>query len=577
MQEKTRELIPPYGGELVDLFVPEEEREDLLSRTSFLKSLQVSLRSLCDLEMLAVGAFSPLTSFMGKADYDRVLEEMRLADGTLFPIPITLPVEEDFARSLEEGEEIVLRDPRNVPLAVMRVEEIYPWDLEREAKAVLRTTDPRHPLVAEMHTWGPYYIAGPLKVLQLPRHYDFPQYRKTPREVREALARMGYERVVAFQTRNPMHRVHEEITKRAQEKVGGALLLQPVVGLTRPGDVDHFVRMRIYHVLYENYYDHTSTVLSFLPLAMRMAGPREALWHGIIRRNYGATHFIVGRDHAGPGKDSQGKPFYGPYEAQELFQKHSDEIGVTMVSFEEMVYLPDEDRYEEKSVAEASGKTWVQISGTQVRESLRKGEKLPAWFTRPEVAEILLEAHPPKTRQGFCLWFTGLPSAGKSTIAEIVATMLQARGKTITLLDGDVVRTHLSKGLGFSKEDRITNVLRVGFVASEIVRHNGVAICALVSPYESARNQVRNMMPEGRFIEIFVDTPVEECARRDVKGLYQKARMGLIKNFTGVDDPYEPPRNPEIHIRTVEMTPEESARKILDYLVKEGFLPESFR
>ncbi len=568
-------LNPPYGGVLVNLVVPDEERQDLLERVNFMKSLQLSLRSVCDLEMLAVGAFSPLRGFMGREDYRSVLETMRLADGTLFPIPITLPVEEAFARSLSEGEEIVLRDPRNLPLAVMRVEEVYAWDLEEEARMVLGTTDPKHPLVSEMHTWGPLYIAGELRVIQLPRHWDFPEYRKTPAQVREELVRLGMDRAVAFQTRNPMHRVHEELTKRAQERVGGALLLQPVVGVTRAGDVDRFVRMRIYHVLYQRYYDHRTTILSFLPLAMRMAGPREALWHGIIRRNYGATHFIVGRDHAGPGKDSAGRPFYGPYEAQELFARYAEEIGVEMVSFEEMVYLPDEDRYEEKGVAEKQGKRYVQISGTQVREEyLKKGRKLPSWFTRPEVAEILLEAQPPRTRQGFCLWLTGLPSAGKSTIAEIVATMLQARGKTVTLLDGDVVRTHLSKGLGFSKEDRITNVLRVGFVASEVVRHNGVAICALVSPYRSAREGVRNMMPEGRFIEVFVDTPVEVCEARDVKGLYKKARMGLIRNFTGVDDPYEPPVDPEIHIRTTELSPEESARKILEYLVREGFLAE---
>ena len=564
------------SSKLVNLLISDSyQKKEILEKLKYLKSIQLSQRSVCDLELLAVGGFSPLDRFMGEEDYRRVVEEMRLKDGTLFPIPITLPVDKETVKNLKEGEEIVLRDPKNVPLAVMRVEEIYKWDLEYEAKNVLKTTDPRHPLVAEMHTWGEYYISGELKVIQLPKYYDFPEYRKTPREVRKELEKLGFENVVAFQTRNPMHRVHEELTKRAREKVNGALLLHPVVGLTKPGDVDTYTRMRIYKVLYEKYYDKKNTVLAFLPLAMRMAGPREALWHGIIRRNYGATHFIVGRDHASPGKDSQGRPFYKPYEAQELFAEYEEEIGVKMIPFEELVYVPELDRYVEISEAKRKKLKYVQISGTQVREEyLKKGKKLPEWFTRPEVAEILLETYVPKHKQGFCIWLTGLPCSGKSTIAEILAVMLQARGRKVTLLDGDVVRTHLSKGLGFSKEDRITNILRVGFVASEIVKHNGVVICALVSPYRSARNQVRNMMEEGKFIEVFVDAPVEVCEQRDVKGLYKKAKEGLIKGFTGVDDPYEPPISPEVHVNTVELSPEESAKKIMDYLKKEGFIKE---
>ncbi len=559
----------------MNLIVKGEEKKELLEKIKFLRSLQLSPRSVCDLEVLAVGGFSPLDRFMGEEDYKSVVKEMRLKDGTLFPIPVTLPVDREFVKGLKESEEIVLRDPRNIPLAVMKVEEVYRWDLEYETKNVLRTTDPRHPLVAEMYTWGEYYVSGEIKVLQLPKHYDFPEYRKTPEQVREELSGLGYERVVAFQTRNPMHRVHEELTKRARERVGGALLIHPVVGLTKSGDVDTFTRMRIYRNLYERYYDKSNTVLSFLPLAMRMAGPREALWHGIIRRNYGATHFIVGRDHAGPGRDSKGRPFYQPYEAQELFSQYEEEIGVRMVPFEELVYVPELDSYVERSEAEREGYEYIFISGTEVRNNyLKNGKKLPEWFTRPETAEILLETYTPKHKQGFCIWLTGLPCSGKSTIAEILSVMLQARGRKVTLLDGDVVRTHLSKGLGFSKEDRITNILRVGFVASEIVRHNGVVICALVSPYRSARNQVRSMMEEGKFIEVFVDAPVEVCEVRDVKGMYRKAKEGIIKGFTGVDDPYEHPEAPEIHIDTTRLSPEESARKILEYLLVEGFILE---
>lgn len=556
---------------LVNLLVDKDEKEELIQKVKYLKSLQISHRSVCDLELLAVGAFSPLDRFMGQEDYKSVVEEMRLKNGVLFPIPITLPVGKEFVKGLKEGEEIVIRDPKNVPLAVMRVEEIYRWDLEYEAKNVLKTTDPRHPLVAEMYTWGEYYISGELKVLQLPKHYDFPEYRKTPEQVRKEFSELGYERVVAFQTRNPMHRVHEEITKRARERIGGALLIHPVVGMTKPGDVGTFTRMRIYKTLYEKYYDKNNTVLAFLSLAMRMAGPREALWHGIIRKNYGATHFIVGRDHAGPGRNSQGKPFYEPYEAQELFAEYEDEIGVKMIPFEELVYVPELREYVEKGVAEREGYEYISISGSEVRDNyLKNGKRLPEWFTRPETAEILLESYTPKHKQGFCIWLTGLPCSGKSTIAEVLSVMLQARGKRVTLLDGDVVRTHLSKGLGFSEEDRITNILRVGFVASEIVKHNGVVICALVSPYRSARNQVRNMMEEGKFIEVFVDAPIEVCEVRDVKGMYRKAKEGLIKGFTGVDDPYEPPEAPEVHIDTAKLTPEESARRILEYLIRKA-------
>lgn len=567
-------LIPPYGGELVDLVISGEERDELVWEANALPSIQISPRSLCDLELLATGAFSPLDRFMGKAEYTRVLEEMRLADGTLFPIPVALPVAE--TEGIQIGREIALRSSNNQLMAVMRVEEVFKWDPAVEALRVCGTTDVRHPLVAEMASWGGFYIAGPVKVLDLPKHYDFPELRRTPAEVRQILERLGYPDVVAFQTRNPMHRVHEELTKRAAEQVGGALLLHPVVGLTKPGDVDHYTRVRTYKILVQKYYDSRSTLLSLLPLAMRLAGPREAVWHAIIRRNYGANHFIVGRDHAGPGKDSENKPFYGPYEAQELLAKVSAEIGVKMVPCSEMVYLYEEDRYEEVHRVPEGGKV-LSLSGTQVRdEYLANGTKLPHWFTRSEIASLLSTVFPPRHQQGFCIWFTGLPCAGKSTIAEILNVMLMDRGKQITLLDGDVVRTHLSKGLGFSKEDRDTNICRIGFVASEIVRHHGTAICAAVSPYRAVRNQVRNMVGEDRFILVFVDTPLKVCEQRDVKGMYTKARAGKIKDFTGIDDPYEAPIAPEIILSTTDCSPEDGALKIIDYLTKRGFLLEEF-
>ncbi|MCO5176900.1 MAG: bifunctional sulfate adenylyltransferase/adenylylsulfate kinase, partial [Thermomicrobiales bacterium] len=549
-------LIPPYGGRLVNLMVSGDEAEALRLHAQSLPSIQISDRSACDLELLAVGGFSPLDRFMGAADHDRVVREMRLSDGTLFPMPIILPVEA--APEIEVGAEIVLRSSKNELLAVMTIDEVFKWDADDVSRQVFGTSDMRHPLVAEMRRWGPTAISGPMRVLQLPARYDFRDLRLTPLETRARLAAIGRENVVAFQTRNPLHRVHEELTKRAAASIDGVLLLHPSVGMTKPGDVDHYTRVRTYAALAEKYYDQDKILLSLLPLAMRMGGPREALWHAIIRRNYGANHFVVGRDHASPGVDSTGTPFYGPYDAQELVEQHCDEIGMKVLTFSELVYLPDEERYEETSRIPEGTKT-AKISGTQVREEfLNLGRKLPAWFSRPEVADILAETYPPRHRQGVCIWFTGLAGSGKSTAAAILITLLLEHGRQVTLLDGDVVRTHFSEGLGFSKEDRDSNVLRMGYVAAEIVRHGGVAICAAVSPYRATRNEVRNMVGGENYIEVFVDTPLEVCEQRDTKGYYARARRGEIVGFTGIDDPYEEPLNPEIVCDTVSYAPEDN-------------------
>ena len=569
-EAKSESLILPYDGELVDLLVPAKERDEVKAHASRLPSMQISPRLVCDLELLATGAFSPLDRFMGEEDHQRVLDEMRLANDLIFPIPITLPVQQGEAIKL--GQDIALRDSNNNLLAVMSIEEIYEWSVEEVAEKVYGTLDLRHPLVAEMHRWGKLNISGRLRVLELPPHYDFQDLRLTPAQTRARLLEYGYPNVVAFQTRNPLHRVHEEMTKRAAQEVDGVLLLHPVVGMTKPGDVDHYTRVRTYKTLAAQYYDEDRILLSLLPLAMRLAGPREALWHAIIRRNYGANHIIVGRDHAGPGVDSEGNPFYGPYDAQELVALYEDEIGVKMIPFQMLVYLPEEGRYEEINKV-ADGVETSSISGTEVREDyLNNGRMLPGWFTRPEVAKILAESYPPRHKQGVCVWFTGLSGAGKSTIASVLTVMLQEYGRQVTVLDGDVVRTHLSKGLGFSKEGRDTNIRRIGYVASEIVRHGGVAVCAAVSPYRATRNDVRNMVGRDHYVEIFVDTPLEVCEQRDVKGLYAKARSGEIKGFTGIDDPYEEPHHAEIRLDTVKYSPEENAQSIVDYLLETGLV-----
>src|SRR3990172_5213146 len=458
LEKKKQQLISPYGGELVNLVKTGAERETLIDLANHLPDVRLSQRSLHDLELLAVGAFSPLDRFMGKADYERVMEDLRLANGMLFPIPIRLTVpEEDLPK---RAEQVVLRDVRNNAFAIMDIEETFPWNSQAEALKVLGSTDPRHPLVSEMIRWGDLCISGKLQVFDLPSYSDFVELRRRPSEVRQQLELMGNSNVVFFQTRNPMHRIHEELTKRAAERVNGSLVIHPVVGLTKPGDVDHYTRVRVYRTLVDNYYDQSKTLLSLLPMAMRMAGPREAVWHAIIRRNYGATHFIVGRDHAGPGKDGAGKPFYGPYDAQLLLQEHAEEVGVQMVPFKELVYLEVEAQYVEAG-QEPEGAKVLTLSGTQVREDyLAKGLYLPEWFTRKETSEILLEMYPPRHKQGFCLWYTGLSGSGKSTTAQILTSLMMERGRQMTILDGDVVRTHLSKGLGFSREDRDTNILR---------------------------------------------------------------------------------------------------------------------
>jgi sulfate adenylyltransferase len=569
--EKTT-LITPYGGHLVDLMVPETEQAGLRDYANTLTAIRISERAICDLELLATGGFSPLDRFMSQADHQSVLDEMRLTNGYLFPIPVPLPVDEDDIALIKIGQDIALRSPANELLAIMNVEEIYEWDLNEVALKAFGTLDMRHPMVSEMHSWGKYYLSGPMRVLQLPSHYDFKSIRFTPAETRAQLEHFGHSNVIAFQTRNPLHRVHEELTKRATMEKDGVLLLHPVVGMTKPGDVDHFTRVRTYKALAQRYYDPDRILLSLLPLAMRMGGPREALWHAIIRRNHGANFLIVGRDHAGPGNDSSGKPFYGPYDAQEIVERYAEELGVGAVPFQMLVYLPDEDRYEEVNKVTKETRT-ASISGTQVREQyLHNGKQLPEWFTRPEVAEILAETYPPRYRQGACIWFTGLHNAGKSTTANVLTTLLQEYGRNVTLLDGDVVRTHFSDGLGFSKEDRDEHVRRIGYVAAEIVRHGGIAVCAAVSPYRATRNEVRNMVGQENYVEVFVNTPLEICELRDTKGLYARARRGDIVGFTGIDDPYETPQYPELTIETLTHTPEDNARVVLSMLIEQGFV-----
>jgi sulfate adenylyltransferase len=562
-----------HGGRLRNLYLDADAAEVVKRGSGGRKSWDLTERQLCDLELLMNGGFSPLEGFLDRADYEAVLAGMRLASGILWPIPVTLDVTPAFAEKLELGETIDLRDREGVLNATMTVTDRWQPDKRAEALAVYGSDDRAHPAVRYLHDHaGSVYLGGKVRGIEAPMHYDFKHLRDTPQELRDRFRKLGWRRVIAFQTRNPMHRAHQELSFRAAQSAEANLLIHPVVGMTKPGDVDHFTRVRCYEKLLGHYPEQT-TSLSLLPLAMRMAGPREAVWHAIIRKNYGCTHLIVGRDHAGPGNDSTGKPFYRPYDAQELFREHEAELDVTMVPFHQLVYSETRAQYVQEDTLEP-GEKMLSLSGTELRRRLQEGLDIPDWFTFPEVAEELRRTHPPRHKQGFTVFFTGLSGSGKSTIANaLLVKLLEIGGRPVTLLDGDHIRKHLSSELGFSREHRDLNILRIGYVASEITKNGGIAICAPIAPYAATRGKVRDLIePTGGFLEVHVATSIEVCESRDRKGLYAKARAGIIKEFTGISDPYEFPENPEMRIDTGDLTPDLAAHRILIKLESLGFI-----
>lgn len=556
-----------------ELYVSYESAQKLKIEAADLPSWDLTPRQICDLELLMNGGFHPLKGFLGKSDFDGVVNEMRLSDGTLWPIPITLDVSQSFADSIEEGQDIALRDQEGVILAILTIGDKWTPDKKREATQVFGADDEAHPAVDYLkNVAGPVYLGGPVTGIQAPVHYDFKMRRDTPNELRAFFRKLGWRRVVAFQTRNPLHRAHQELTFRAAKEAQANLLIHPVVGLTKPGDVDHFTRVRCYEAVLDKYPAATTT-MSLLNLAMRMAGPREAVWHGIIRRNHGCTHMIVGRDHAGPGKNSNGENFYGPYDAQDLFRKHMDEIGVEMVDFKQMVYVQERAQYEPADEV-GSDATVLNISGTELRRRLREGLDIPEWFSFPEVVTELRRRYPPRSQQGFTVFFTGFSGSGKSTIANaLMVKLMEMGGRPVTLLDGDIVRKNLSSELGFSKEHRDLNIRRIGFVAAEITKNGGIAICAPIAPYASTRRAVREDIEAfGAFVEVHVATSIEECERRDRKGLYKLAREGKIKEFTGISDPYDTPANPEIKLDTENVEVDHCAHQVLLKLEQMGLV-----
>ncbi len=562
-----------HGGDLKNLVV-DAKRAALLKEISHnMPDITLSDHHMCDFELMATGAFSPLEGFMVRADYEPVIDRMRLQDDTLWPIPICLDVSENKARNLEAGQSVALRDPEGFLLALMHVADIWQIDKEKEAQAVYGTVDSAHPGVRDLfNKTKAYYVGGRLEIISLPLHYDFRQLRRTPEEIRQECQKLGWQRIVGYQTNGIIHRAQFEITLEAMRQAKANLLLLPVVGVTRTEDFDYYTRVRCNKEVTRHYPPETH-ILSLLPHFMRMAGPREAILNAITAKNYGCSHFVVCCDHADPG-NGKGQPcFYDRQATKEIFSLCQEDLGISMITFEDMIYLPFEDEHRFVDKVPEGTKT-IFMNGNDIRDRVRSGRKVPGWASFPEVLDELQKTYPPPIRQGFTLFLTGLSGAGKSTIAKVLySKMLEIGKRPVTLLDGDVVRHNLSSELTFSKEHRDINVRRIGFVACEITKNRGIAICAPIAPYERTRSEIRQAVEShGGFLEIHVATPLDECEKRDRKGMYAKARAGLIKGYTGIDDPYEVPKAPELRINTTDITPDEAAQEILLYLGQKGFI-----
>lgn len=566
------------GGVLKDLIARDApRRKELYEEVERLPAVVLTERQLCDLELILNGGFSPLEGFMSEKDYNGVVSENRLADGNLFSIPICLDLSKQMIEELgvKPGARVALRDFRDDRnLAIITVEDVYRPDKKKEAKEVFGG-DEEHPAVRYLyHTAQDYYVGGKIDAIDRLMHYDYVGLRYSPAELRLHFDKLGWSRVVAFQTRNPMHRAHRELTVRAARARQANVLIHPVVGLTKPGDIDHFTRVRVYQALLPRY-PNGMAVLGLLPLAMRMGGPREALWHAIIRKNHGATHFIVGRDHAGPGKNSKGVDFYGPYDAQHIVDKYKDELGIEVVPFQQMTYLPDSDEYKPKDEVPPGIRT-LDISGTELRKRLRTGADIPEWFSYPEVVRVLRESHPPRSKQGFTVFLTGYMNSGKDTIARALnVTLNQQGGRSVSLLLGDTVRHELSSELGFSRSDRDINIGRIAFVASELTKAGAAVIASPIAPFEEPRRQAREIVEKyGSFFLVHVATPLEHCEATDKRGIYEKARNGEIKGFTGVDDPYEEPEKADLTVDLSKTNVRTAVHQIVLLLEATGLLEQ---
>lgn len=560
---------------VADLLVDEGTAEDLRQASLAFPSLTLSTRQQCDLELLINGGFSPLKGFMDRAAYDAVVAGCRLPDGALWPMPVVLDVDGDFAQKLEPGSKVALRDAEGFMPAVLTVTQVWEADKGQEAEGVYGTRSADHPGVRYLYERvKSHYVGGTLEGIGIPAHHEFENLWDTPEELRHLFRKMGWRQVIAFHTTDAMHKLHRRLILDAAKEHQAHILVHPAVGETKPGDLHHFARVHCYKAV-RKHLPHEMTALSLLPLAMRMAGPREALWHAIINRNYGCTHFIVGPDHGSPPRDGNER-FYDKYAAQEFVQGYLDEVGIEIIAQPEYRYVPARRAFLPEEEIVAGGLESTALSKSGLKNLLVQNREIPEWFSYPEVIEQLRRVYPPRSRQGLTLFFTGLSGSGKSTLANIIfAKLIEAGGRPVSLLDGDIVRQNLSSELGFSKAHRDLNIRRIGFVASEITKNGGVAICAPIAPYMETRRAVRELIEEqGAFIEIHVSTSLDVCESRDRKGLYAKARKGIIPEFTGISDPYEVPEHPELRIDTGELSPSEAVQEILLYLFKEGYLDD---
>ncbi|OQX32559.1 MAG: adenylyl-sulfate kinase [Candidatus Sedimenticola endophacoides] len=563
-------LPHPHGGCLVDLVLPPEEAEALKRDAGRFLSLTLNYRQLCDLELLMNGAFSPLTGYMDEAACESVMERMQLPGGTLWPLPLTLDVDQDFADRLRPGDEIALRDQEGFMVAVFTLAQKWRPDRRREAERLYGTTSTEHAGVRRLVSeTGEVYLAGGIRGTRLPDHYTFERLWHTPRQLREELRRRGWLRVLAVHSSQPIHRLHRDLALNAAKAARAHILLHPTVGITKPGDPHHYARVHCYQKVLDHFPQHL-TMLSLLPLSMRLAGPREALLHAIVNQNYGCSHIMIGPYFASPPE----RGFYPDYSAQELVARHQERLEILLIATELHRYSPQRGCYLPLSELEAQGEKGEYLKGALFRQMLQQGKVVPDWYSFPEVLDELKRIYPPRHKQGLTLFFTGLSGSGKSTLARILEAKLVEEGsRPVTLLDGDVVRLNLSSELGFSREHRDLNIRRIGFVANEITKNGGIAICAPIAPYAETRRAVRQLIePHGAFIEIHVSTPLEVCEARDRKGLYAKARKGIIPAFTGISDPYEEPQRPEFRIDTAGHGPMEAAQEILLYLLAEGYL-----
>ncbi len=565
------------SNEPVNLLVDSEVADDLKLRSEHFPTITLNKRQLCDLEMLINGAMSPLCGYMDEHTYNCVLKNNRLPDQQLWPMPIVLDVSTDIAARLKIGDKIALRDAEGFMPAVLTLSDIWPADKKKEADAIYGTLSESHPGVDYLINQSQaIYLGGNVEGIEAPSHFDFENFWSSPQKLRKQFQQRGWKNVIAFQTSQPIHKVQQHIILQAARESQAHILIHPTVGITKPGDLDYYARVHCYQAVQKYFPDNLAT-MSLLPLAMRMAGPKEALWHAIINKNYGCSHILIGPDHASPpplSAENSHDKFYAQNAAQDYVRQYEHELGIKVMVTEEHRYVAQQQKFLPLSSIKKDELSSEMLSYLDLKSYLHNNKNIPSWFTFPEVLKALSKAYPARCRQGITLFFTGLSGSGKSTLAKIIyAKMIELGTRPVTLLDGDIVRHNLSSELGFSKHDRNINIRRISFVANEISKNGGMAICAPIAPYNKMRQHARHLIERyGAYIEIHISTPLEICEARDRKGLYAMARKGLIAEFTGISDPYERPESPELRIDTTHLSPMEAAQEIYLYLFKEGYI-----